>query len=88
MVAAGWVAVMALVTWMFEPTSDVLVLGPPKRTLALIEGTDIRIADLRSHYAILRGTERGFVRTLYARGAVLVLPAKSKSCLGGGKVGA
>lgn len=86
-VAAGWVAVMALVTVTFEPMNDVLVLGPPERTLALIEGTDIRITDLRSHYAILRGTERGFVRALYVRGAGLVLPAKSVSCLRGRSVG-
>lgn len=86
LVAAGWVGVMAMVTVVFEPMTDVLVLGPPERTLALIEGTDIRITDLRPRYAILRGTERGFVRALYARGAGLVLPAKSVSCLGGGSL--
>ena len=81
-VFAGWLTVLVGVTAAFEPTNDVVVLGPPSRTLALLDGTDIRITDVRPHMTKLRGTEPGFVRALYANGAMLVLPVKSASCLG------
>jgi hypothetical protein len=81
-VFVGWLAVLAGVTVVFEPTEDVVIFGPPERTLALLAGGDTRISDLRPHYAILRGTERGFVRSLYYNGAGLVLPAKNSSCVG------
>ena len=81
-VFAGWLAILVAVTAAFEPTNDVVVFGPPRRTLALLDGTDIRITDVRPHMTKLRGTEPGFVRALYANGAMLVLPVKSASCLG------
>lgn len=80
-VFAGWIAVLVAVTAAFEPTNEVVVFGPPSRTLALLEGTDIRITDVRPFMTKLRGTERGFVRALYGNGAMLVLPVKSASCL-------
>lgn len=78
----GWLVVLAGVTAVLEPTEDVVVFGPPGRTIALLEGGDTRISDLRPHYAIVRGTQRGFVRALYFNGAGLVLPAKNSSCVG------
>lgn len=78
----GWLAVLAGVTVVLEPTSDVVVFGPPERTLALLEGSDTRLTNITPRYAILRGTEPGFVRALYANGAGLVLPARNSSCLG------
>ena len=81
-VFAGWLTILVGVTAAFEPTNDVVVFGPPSRTLALLDGTDIRITDVRPHMTKLRGTEPGFVRALYANGALLVLPVKSASCLG------
>lgn len=81
-VFAGWITVLVAVTAAFEPTNDVVVFGSPERTLALLDGTDIRITDVRPHMTKLRGTEPGFVRALYANGAMLVLPVKSSSCLG------
>ena len=81
-VFAGWLTILITVTAAFEPTKVVLVFGSPERTLALLDGTDIRITDVRPHMTKLRGTEPGFVRALYANGAMLVLPVKSASCLG------
>lgn len=78
---AGWLAILVGVTALAEPHPDVLVPGPPRHTLALLHGTDIRVSDLRETHAVLRGTTPGFVRMLYARGALLVLPVRAPGCM-------
>lgn len=78
----GWFAILAGVTAIAEPTNDVIVFGTPVWTLGLLVGTDVRIADLQPSYMIAHGTERGFVRALYANGAGVVLPARNKTCMG------
>jgi hypothetical protein len=79
---AGWLLILLAVTLLAEPHPDVLVPGPPRHTLALLHGTDIRVTDLQDHYAVLHGTRPGFVRTLYAQGAYAVLPARAPGCFG------
>lgn len=76
-----WIAILVGVTVVAEPHPDVLVLGPPHHTLSLLRDTDIRVTDLQETHAVLHGTGRGFVRTLYARGAFLVLPARAPGCM-------
>ena len=77
----GWLAILVGVTVIAEPHPDVMVLGPPRHTLSLLRGTDIRITDLQETHTVLHGTGPGFVRTLYARGALLVLPARMPGCM-------
>ena len=79
---AGWLTILLAVTAIAEPHPNVLVFGPPQHTLSLLRETDIRVADLQANYAVLHGRSRGFVRTLYARGALLVLPARAPGCFG------
>lgn len=78
---AGWLTILMAVTVIAEPNRDVLVLGPPQHTLSLLRGTDIRVSDLKETHAVLHGSTRGFVRTLYAHGAVMVLPARIHGCM-------
>lgn len=77
----AWLAILIGITVVAEPHPDVLVLGPPRHTLSLLRGTDIRVTDLQETHAVLHGTARGFVRTLYARGALVVLPARAPGCM-------
>ncbi|MEQ1647113.1 MAG: hypothetical protein ABL898_00885 [Hyphomicrobiaceae bacterium] len=79
-VICGWFAIIVGVTVVAEPTKDVVIFGNPQRTLALLDGTDLRIVNLQSSYLIVRGAEQGFVRALYANGAWLVLPARGRTC--------
>lgn len=76
-----WLALLAGVTVIAEPHADVMVLGPPRHTLSLLRGTDIRLTDLQETHAVLHGTGRGFVRQLYAHGALVVLPARAPGCM-------
>ncbi len=84
-IAAGalsaWLVILIGITLVAEPHPDVLVPGPPRHTLSLLRGTDIRVTDLQETHAILHGSSPGFVRTLYARGAVVVLPARAPGCM-------
>lgn len=77
----GWAALLIVITAIAEPSRDVLLLGDPARTLPLLAGSDTRIVTVTARFAIVRGTERGFVRALYANGAWIVLPARGKSCV-------
>jgi hypothetical protein len=77
----GWLVVLVGVTAATEPTRDVLLLGAPAYTLSLLAGSDTRLVTVGEKFTIVRGTEPGFVRALYANGAWLVLPARGKSCI-------
>lgn len=85
-----WVAVLATVAWIAtlpvialvaEPTPDAIVFAPPHKLMGLLDGSDTRIVELNSTYMVVRGTERGFIRALYANGAWLVLPAREGGCI-------
>lgn len=77
----GWLVLLVSVTVIVEPTRDVLLIGDPSQTIPLLTGTDTRLVAVGEKFTIVRGTERGFVRALYANGAWLVLPARGKSCV-------
>ena len=80
-VLAAWTILAALITIVWEPTSEAILFGSPAHTLAALEDSDTRIVELTSTYLVVRGNEQGFVRSLYAHGAWLVLPARAGGCL-------
>jgi hypothetical protein len=77
-----WCLLIVVITALFEPAVDVVLVGPPSRMLQTLDGTDSRIVDAGRFYVRVRGTERGFVRALYANGAWLVIPASIGGCIG------
>jgi hypothetical protein len=77
---AAWFVLVVAITAIAEPSSDVVVFGPPERTLALLEGGDSRIVEVGERTLKIRGMSPGFVMDLYANGAWLVLPARAGSC--------
>jgi hypothetical protein len=81
-VLGTWTIALAVITLALEPVPTAAVLGPTARTIAALRGTDTRIVDAGPGYVIVRGYSPGFVRELYARGAFLVLPARTGGCLG------
>jgi hypothetical protein len=80
-VLGTWLSTLVLMTLLFEPIPTVAVFGPAAQTIAALEGSDTRILDAGSGYVIVRGESEGFVRELYRKGALLVLPARD-GCLG------
>jgi hypothetical protein len=80
---AAWFCLAAGIMAVAEPTRDAVVIGPPRETLAALAGSDTRIVEAGTGYLIVRGTQAGFVRALYAGGAWLVLPHRTGGCRGG-----
>jgi hypothetical protein len=76
----GWFAFLPF-AMLFEPTWDAMIVGPPQRAIAALEGSDTRIMEIGSTYVVVRGTQGGYVRALYANGAGLVLPARAAGCI-------
>lgn len=77
---AGWFAFLPI-AMLLEPTWDAMIVGAPTRAIAALEGSDTRIMEIGATYVVVRGTERGYVRALYANGAGLVLPARAAGCI-------
>jgi hypothetical protein len=77
---AAWCMMVVGVTVAFEPTSDVVAIGPTGRTLDALRGSDTRIQSIGANTVRLGGTEPGFVRALYANGVWLVLPSPFGGC--------
>jgi hypothetical protein len=77
-----WGVMVVSVTAMFEPTTEVIAIGPPELTLNALAGTDTRILSVSKSSVKLSGQDRGFVRQLYANGVRLVLPSLSGGCMG------
>jgi hypothetical protein len=78
---AAWLAIAAVITFIFEPVPDALVVGGRTHMADLLAGSDTRIVDVKPGYMLVRGMEKGFVRALYSNGAWLVLPATPGGCL-------
>lgn len=80
---AVWVAGVTAATLWYEPTRDVVVIGPSRKDSMLALAGDVaRIVDIPRIGAIARGQRPGFVARLYGSGAWLVLPARSGGCAG------
>ncbi|MEA2933935.1 MAG: hypothetical protein QOD74_581 [Variibacter sp.] len=80
LIAAGalsvWFGVIVGVTAFAEPTRSVLVIGgSPAHAMSAALNAEVQLLSGSGRALAVIGTERGFVRHLYAGGAWLVLPA-------------
>jgi len=72
---------LAGLTLLFQPTPAVMVFGSQERALGAIVQSDGLIVEQGNGFMVGRGERQGFVRDLYAAGALLVLPAVTGGCL-------
>ena len=77
-----WIGGLALVTCFLEPTATVLVFGSQARVAGAAVAAGVDLLDVGFASGLLRSQRKGFVRDLYAKGALLVLPAPAGGCLG------
>ncbi|OCP05776.1 hypothetical protein BC374_04695 [Ensifer sp. LC13] len=76
-------AALTLYAVLFAATGEApaaLVLRPPAAAPTELPG-DIRILRWESRYAVVTSGDPGYVRRLYAAGALLVLPFRKAGCL-------
>lgn len=78
-VAAAWIAILAIVMRFSADAPDALVLWPPVALMAHLP-SGVSITSVGPHSVTLRGGP-GLVAQLYASGARLVLPAGLQGCL-------
>lgn len=79
-VAAIWFAGILVLTLATEPVPAVLVFGPPQRTLAALDGSQMTVLGKGRGFLVVGGDKPGFVRALYRGGAWLVFPAFNGGC--------
>jgi hypothetical protein len=78
---AAWFAGLAILACAFEPSREVIAWAPPGRRAAITSEPSVSIVNGQgSGFLRLRGESPGFVRSLYARGAWIVLPATAGGC--------
>lgn len=78
---AGWFTALAFVTYAAEPSRDVMVWVADARMAEMLSTAPVSVMDGRpGGFLRVRGDAPGFVRTLYASGAWIVLPAASGGC--------
>ena len=88
LVMCVWVGGLALVARLMEPTATVLVFGSRERVASAAAAAEVDLLDVGRMVGLLRSGRAGFVRDLYAGGALLVLPAPAGGCLGLSTAGA
>ncbi len=76
---AGWIAAMAVVTALAGPRVPAVIVIGPTAASGLPEGAGMLGGG--PHRVIVTGEVPHFVRSLYASGAWLVLPALRNGCL-------
>jgi hypothetical protein len=81
---AMWFAGLAVTQYALEPSRDVIVWAPAERLGAVLSGAPVLLLDGSGPLVKLRGDAPGFVGSLYAGGAWLVLPAARRGC--GGRI--
>ena len=79
---AAWFAGVVAVTFLFEPTSSVVVVGPRSAAEAVSAAEQGAIIDVRPGYTRVASLQKGVVRSLYAHGAWLVWPMIDGGCAG------
>lgn len=77
-----WFAGLAFAALLVEPTREVIVFAPQARLATIVSRAPVTVLDNPGSYLRVRGTEPGFVRDLYASGAMLVMPATTGGCRG------
>lgn len=66
--------------WRARASEDVIVWAPQGRLAAMLSMAPVSLVDAgRAGFVVLRGDAPGFVATLYAQGAWVVLPARRGS---------
>ena len=75
-----WFAGLAALLLVFEPLTDVTIIGPDRARASAIEQSDVKILSSGKGFTTVVGQRAGFVRALYAGGAWLVLPALGRGC--------
>jgi hypothetical protein len=76
LVIAGWLAVVAALTFGSAPGKSMAIVGPPSQALAVVAKANGRILASNDYFTIARSDDSGFVARLYAAGALLVLDAE------------
>ena len=76
LVVFGWLAVVVASTFGSAPGKSMAIIGPPSQTLAVIAKANGRILASNDYFTIARSDDAGFVASLYAAGALLVLDAE------------
>ena len=76
LVVAGWLAALVALTFGSAPGKSMAIVGPPAQALAVIAKANGRILAATDYFTIARSDDAGFVASLYAAGALLVLDAE------------
>ena len=85
---AGWFTALAVVTYAAEPSREVLVWVPDARLAETLSSAPVSVLDGQSGgFLRVRGDTPGFVRSLYASGAWIVLPSGAGGCRNARAVG-
>jgi hypothetical protein len=83
LVAAGWFAIVVVLTFASAPGKSMAIVGPPARALAAVVKANGHILTSNSYVTIARSDDADFVARLYAAGALLVLDAEQAGGCGG-----
>ena len=76
LVVAGWIGVVAALTFASPPGKSMAIVGPPAQALAAIIKANGRVLASGDYLTIARSDDAHFVAHLYAAGALLVLDAE------------
>jgi hypothetical protein len=76
LVVFGWLAIVVALTFGSAPGKSMAIIGPPSQALAVITKANGRILASNDYFTIARSDDAGFVASLYAAGALLVLDAE------------
>ena len=75
LVVVGWLSFAAGSAAFAPPGGSFAVIGPPQRALSAIAAAGGHIVQTSNFVTIARGDDAGFVRRLYANGALFVVDA-------------
>jgi hypothetical protein len=76
LVVFGWLAVVVALTFGSAPGKSMAIVGPQSQALAAIAKANGQILASNDYVTIARSDDAGFVASLYAAGALLVLDAE------------
>jgi hypothetical protein len=76
LVIVGWLAVVVALTFGSAPGKSMAIVGPQSQALAAIAKANGQILASNNYVTIARSDDAGFVASLYAAGAFLVLDAE------------
>ena len=86
LVVAGWLAVIAALTFVSPAGRAMAIVGDPAQAFALVSQANGRVLSAGRYVTIARSDEPDFVARLYAAGALLVLDAEQAGgCSGGAR---